>query len=117
MKFVQWDIKERQNKQWYSKKIFLDGNDLNSPWSLVQKIKIQPHETAESHYHKIQTEIFYFLNDNGYRIVNGEEIHPKKWDVLVIEPDDKHTVINTTDQDYLYLAFKISYVSDDLHWD
>jgi len=108
MKFVQWDTKPWDDKQGYSKKILL--NDL---WSLVQKIKIKPWETAQSHYHKIQTEIFYFLNDNGYRIVNDEKITPKIWDILVIEPNDKHTITNTTDKDYLYLAFKVNHVEDD----
>ena len=117
MKFVPWDSKQREDKQWYSKKILLNEQELASPWNLVQMIKIKAGETAKSHYHKIQTEIFYLLNEYWYRIVNGEEIHPKVWDILVIEPNDKHTVTNDTDHDYLYLAFKVNHVDNDLYRD
>ena len=117
MKFVPWESKQREDKQWYSKKILLSEEELKNPWSLVQYIKIKSWETAASHLHKIQTEIFYFLDENWYRIVNGEEIHPKKWDVLVIEPNDKHTVIASKTTDYIYLAFKIAYDPNDLYRD
>ncbi|MFA5748137.1 MAG: cupin domain-containing protein [Candidatus Absconditabacterales bacterium] len=117
MKLVSSENKEREDKQGYSKKILLDDKELNNPGSLVQMIKIKAGETAESHHHKIQTEIFYLLNENGYWIVNGEEIHPKVGDTLVIEPNDKHTVISSKTQDYIYLAFKINYDKDDLYRD
>jgi len=117
MKFVSSDSKQREDKQWYSKKIILDEKDLNNPWSHIQYIKINAWTSAASHFHKIQTEIFYFLDDNWYWIVNGEEIHPKKWDVLVIEPNDKHIVIASKTADYIYLAFKIAYDPDDLYRD
>lgn len=38
-------------------------------------------------------------------------------DVLVIEPGDKHTVVNDTSEEYLYLAFKFKYSSDDFYWE
>jgi len=115
MKFVPLDSKQREDKQWYSKKILLDEKELNAPWNHVQYIKIKAWETAASHFHKIQTEIFYFLDECWYRIVNDVEIHPKKWDVLVIEPNDKHTVVASDTNDYIYLAFKINYTPDDLY--
>lgn len=68
----------------------MDENDLNYKGALVQQLKIKPGETAESHHHKKQTEIFYFLNTNGYFIVNGEKIIPEIGDIIVIEPNDKH---------------------------
>lgn len=41
-------------------------------------INIKAGETAASHYHEKQTEIFYFLADHdAYWIVNGEKMHPK----------------------------------------
>lgn len=117
MKLVSSTDKEREDKQWYSKKVLLDDKDLNNPWSLVQMIKIKAWEVAQIHHHKIQTEIFYFLNDHGYWIVNGEEIYPKVGDTLAIEPNDNHTVIANKDQDYVYLAFKVHYDKDDLYRD
>ncbi len=117
MKLLPWDTKIWQKKVWYSKKILFNGQDSWYPWSLVQEIKIMPGEIAQSHYHKIQTEIFYFLNDCGYWIVNWKTIQPKVWDVLLIEPDDRHIVVNDSKQDYFYLAFKVDYVLDDSYWE
>jgi quercetin dioxygenase-like cupin family protein len=63
----------------------------------------------------VQTEVFYFFDDTGYRIVNGETIRPKAGDVLVIEPNDNHTAVNETDRDYIYICFKINYVPGDFY--
>ncbi len=109
MKFVQWDQKEWLHKEWYSKKIYLNEDDLHAPWTLVQQLSLPAGQRAEIHYHKLQTEIFYFFDDTGYRIVNGEEIHPKAWDVLIIEPNDRYTVVNQTNKEYIYVCFKLNY--------
>lgn len=117
MRFIEGDRKEWQDKQGYSKKILLNSAKLKHPGALVQEIKIKAHGEAPSHYHKEQTEVFYFLNTNGFFTVNGEKIQPKVGDIIVIEPYDKHTVTNNTDKDFLYLAFKLNYSEDDLYWD
>jgi oxalate decarboxylase/phosphoglucose isomerase-like protein (cupin superfamily) len=116
MKVVKSEDKEWLEKKGYSKKIFLDEKELNYPGSLIQKIKIKPGEGAEEHYHKKQTEIFYFLTENGYWIINGERMNFKKGDVLVLEPFDKHITLNESKQDYIYIAFKFNYEDEDLYW-
>lgn len=117
MKFIKTKEKPWQDKKGYSKRIFLDEKDLAHPGALVQEIKIKPRETAASHFHKKQTEIFYFLNTNGYFTVNGEKIAPEVGDILVVEPNDKHITTNDTDKDFLYMAFKVNYDEKDLYWD
>jgi len=116
MKIVKQNNKEWQQKKGYSKKIFLNEDDLNYKGGLVQQIKVKPGEVAENHYHKKQTEIFYFLTKNGYWIINGEKFVFDIGDVLVIEPNDEHYVTNDTKEDYIYLAFKFNYNSNDLYW-
>ena len=81
---------------------------------MVQEVIIPAHQVANAHYHEHTTEVFYFLTEHGYRIVNEEKIVPKIGDVLLIEPGDIHTVVNETDQDYRYLVFKINAVDNDL---
>ncbi len=88
MKIIKAQDKEWIEKQGYSKRIFLDEKDLGQPGALVQEIKIKAGETAGEHYHKKQTEIFYFLTENGHWIINGERMIFKIGDVLVIEPED-----------------------------
>lgn len=117
MKVIKPEDKVWQDKDGYSKKVFLDENDLQHKGSLVQEIKIKAGETAAKHYHKIQTEIFYFLNNQGYWIINEEKMEFQSGEILVIEPQDRHTVVNNTNKDYLYLAFKINYIPDDLYWE
>jgi quercetin dioxygenase-like cupin family protein len=116
MKVIKTQDKEWLDKKGYSKKIFLDGKDLNKPGTLVQEIKIKSGETAKEHYHKKQTEIFYFLSKNGYWIINGERLDFEIGEVLVIEPRDKHIVVNDSKDDYIYLAFKFDYDTEDLYW-
>lgn len=117
MKIIKPEDKNWQDKEGYSKKIFLDENDLKTSGALVQEIKIKAGETAENHYHKKQREIFYFLNKNGYWVINGERFEFQVGEILVIEPEDRHTVVNNTKEDYLYLAFKVDYSVDDLYWE
>jgi len=117
MKFIKSSEKSWDKKEGYSKKIFLTEKDLNISGAHVQQIKIKPHETAKKHYHKIQTEIFYFLNNNGYFVVNGKKITIKQGDIIVIEPNEKHETVNDTDNDLLYLAFKLNYKEEDFYWD
>ena len=109
------------DKQWlemtgYSKRVFFNDEDLKHKGVFVQEIKIKPGETAKKHHHKRTTEIFYFLSENGYWIINGEKRAFKKGEILVIEPFDKHEVVNNTTKDYLYLAFKLDSDANDLYW-
>lgn len=117
MKLIKSESKEWLQKEGYSKKIYLNENDLNIKGGLVQKIIVKSGETAEPHHHEKQTEIFYFLNDNGYFLINGEKIEMKTDDVLVVEPFDVHTAVNQTEKDLVYMAFKFNYEESDLIWD
>lgn len=117
MKIVKSKDKQWLEKQGYSKKVILDEKDLKQKDSFVQEVKIKAGQTAKNHYHKIQTEVFYFLTENGYWIINGKKMSFKTGDVLVIEPFDKHEVVNDTSKDYLYLAVKYDYAPDDLYWE
>jgi len=117
MQIISWKNIPRDDKQGYSKRILATKEDIWSPSNLLQEIKIKPGETAAAHIHKIQTEVFYIVTENGYRIVNGKKVTPKIWDVLIIKPNDSHAVVNESDVDYMYLSFKVNYVEDDLYRD
>lgn len=117
MRLIDTNKEKWLDKEGYSKKIFLNEKDLNHPGALVQMIKVKVGERAQPHHHKIQTEIFYFFDNRGFFIVNGEKIDLKASDILVIEPNDKHTAESNCDKDFIYLAFKTKYSEDDLYWD
>jgi mannose-6-phosphate isomerase-like protein (cupin superfamily) len=115
MKIIKSTSQDWQDKQGYSKKILFD--QIDSRGIVVQDMKIKPGETAKSHHHKKQTEVFYFFDSNGVWIINGKEVRVNKGDVLIIEPFDHHEVNNNTSEDHLYIGFKYDYDPDDLYWD
>ncbi|PIS40669.1 MAG: hypothetical protein COT26_02110 [Candidatus Kerfeldbacteria bacterium CG08_land_8_20_14_0_20_43_14] len=49
------------DKAGYSKKIFVTDKEVDHPGVRVQELKIAPGQICKSHYHRKQTEIFYFL--------------------------------------------------------
>lgn len=114
MKIIKSESKLWLEKQGYSKKVLLGEQNLGK-FSHVQELKIRPGERAGEHYHKKQTEVFYFFNKDGYWIVNGEKITPDIGDVLVIEPFDMHTAISNGLKDYVYLAVKFNYDPNDFY--
>lgn len=116
MKIIRSSDKKWEEKQGYSKKIFLDEKDLKNKGSLVQFVKIKAGDTVKNHYHKKQTEIFYLLKSNGFWLINGKKMSFKNGVILVIEPMDKHEVVNNTKKDQLHLCFKINYDPEDLYW-
>ena len=115
VKIIKPDKTQWQDKEGYSKKILYSKIDLDGV--VFQQVKIKAGETAKSHHHKKQTEIFYFFNNNGYWVVNGERVEPKEGDILIIEPNDKHEVVNRSKSDYLYLAFKYNYEENDSYYE
>lgn len=114
MQVIKSKDKNWEEKEGYNKKILIDDIDKNNV--VFQEVKIKPGEIAKTHFHKIQTEIFYFLDDNGYWVINGEKMKFEIGDVLIIEPMDEHSVVNETDKDYVYLAFKYNYDPKDIYW-
>ncbi len=115
MKVIKPGEKEWEDNSGYSKKTLFD--QIGKEGVVFQKVMIKPGETVKSHYHKKQTEIFYFFSDFASWLINGERMTPVKGEILIIEPNDKHEVKNETNQDYLYLAFKFNYDPNDIFWD
>jgi len=116
MRLIKPKEEEWTEKQGYSKKKFLNETELNFSGLVFQKIRLKSGEIAETHHHKKATEIFYFLNDNGYFVVNGKKIVLKKEDILVIGPFDKHKVVNNSKKEFLYLCFKYNAQEGDFFW-
>ncbi len=105
---VQWT-----EKKGYSKKIMLTPELLKQPGLLVQSLRIKPNEICAPHFHKKQTEIFYFINTNGEFEVNGAKVPLAVGDVLMVEPNDVHATRNDSGEDFLYVAFKFDWIDGD----
>lgn len=116
MKIIKAETKEWEEKEGYSKKIFLNSEDLNYSGALVQKVKIEAGKEVKEHYHKKQTEIFFFLESSGFWIINGEKKTFENGDILVLEPFDKHLVSNNGDGNIVLLTFKLNHEEKDFYW-
>lgn len=116
MKIIRNKNKEWQEFEGYGKKVLLDDENMQNG-SKVQEIRIKAGEKAGEHYHKKQTEVFYFFSNEGHWIINGRKYEFEAGDVLIIEPNDRHAVINDSDKDYVYLAIKYNYEDgNDSYW-
>lgn len=102
-------------KPGYSKKALATPTILNKEGMLVQELCIKAHDSVGPHYHKKQTEIFYFTTVNGTFTVNGADIPLALGDVLIVEPNDVHAVRNDSDQDFRYVAFKFDWEDGDYY--
>lgn len=117
MKLIKVEKKKWQDREGYSKKIFFEDKKRNQLGTLVQMISIKAGEKVKPHYHKKQTAMFYFLNSNGYFTINNKRVNIEKGDVLVIEPNDKHSSVNNTNENFEFIAFIVDYTADDIFWE
>ncbi len=117
MKHIKSQSKDWQDKEGYSKKVFLSEDDLKHKGALVQRLRIKSGDIGKDHHHKKQTEVFYFEKVNGWFKIKGEKIDLSPGDVLVVEPGDSHAAGNESDEDFEYMAFKVNWEDNDLYWD
>ncbi len=66
----------------------------------------------EKHYHAQMYEIYLVASGNSTCVVNNQEIHLKTGDILVIEPHEIHTFIESS-EDYLHFVIQTPFVSGD----
>lgn len=115
-------VVEQKEKTWipcpgYYKKILLTENDLNSKGNLFQIVKVKPGKEIKSHYHKKTEEVYYVLEGKGIIWVNDYKSRCKPGDVILCEPGDRHGAINDTDEELVWLVFKINARKNDTFWE
>lgn len=113
MKIIKARDKDWQEGADYFKKILLDSTDIEAENFLIQEVRMKAGTRAKKHYHKKQTELFYAINDSGYFIVGGDNIKLEAGDLLLVNTDEKHTVVNDSQKEFRFLAMKLSYDEND----
>jgi len=65
------------------------------------KIVIPPETkyAEHSHFHKKTEEVFWFIEGEPLFLINKEKIRVRKGDVYVIEPGEKHNILNDTNRE------------------
>lgn len=69
---------------------------------------MSPHTEIKQHYHRKIKEILYFTKGTSRIIVNGNERRFRPEDIILIEPDEIHSMINDTDEIVEWLEFKMN---------
>lgn len=103
-------------KQTYSKKIMLGLNDIPSKGHLLQILTIPPRDFSikeRFHFHNKQTEVYYVLEGEAEVFLNSEKFDATPGDVFVVEPGDKHHIMNRSKEDFKFVVFKIDLPESD----
>ena len=116
MKFVPSNDKFWLKRQGYSKAILLTERDLKSKGNLVQIIKNEAHTEIKPHYHKQMIEVYHILKGNAIVFCGNTRTRAEPGDTLLCEPREVHGLINDTDEDFLFVVFKMNTKDDDTFW-
>ena len=116
MKFVKLTEEGWLKRQGYSKKILLSEDDLKSKGNLVQIVKNEAHTEIKPHYHKEMIEIYHILRGNADVFCGDTRVRAHPGDTLLCEPEEVHGLVNDTDEDFLFVVFKIKAKDEDIHW-
>ncbi|MBT8171828.1 cupin domain-containing protein [Candidatus Bathyarchaeota archaeon] len=116
MKFVKLTKEGWLEKQGYLKKILLTEKDLKSKGNIVQIIKNKAHTEIKPHFHQKMTEIYHILKGNALIFCGDIRVRANPGDTLLCEPGEVHGLNNDSDQDFLFIVFKINACEDDMTW-
>lgn len=71
---------------------------------LFAQITVKPGDSIGEHQHVGEQEIFYFTQGSGIAIDNGRQSEIGPGDVMVTPDQGSHSVINTGDEDLVFIA-------------
>ena len=117
MKYTNLEKAENITKSDYSKKVLFSLQDFLPKAHQLQTVTIPPQTRQRSHYHTIQTEVFYILEGQGEVGLAGEVYDARPGDAFICSPNEIHYYWNKTDSNFVFLVFKIDYPEvDDTVW-
>lgn len=102
-------------RQTHSKKILLGLDDFKEKGHLLQIVTIPPRDLSikeRFHYHNVQTEVYYVLEGVAEVFLNEEKFDAKPGDAFILEPGEKHHIMNRSEQDFKIAVFKINLPED-----
>lgn len=89
---------------------------LVGPWNSEVPIPIGYANAGvdEEHYHSQMYEVYLVAQGQSAAVVDGQKIELKAGDILVVEPGEVHTFVNST-EDYLHFVTQMPFVHGDKH--
>ncbi|NMD38980.1 MAG: cupin domain-containing protein [Christensenellaceae bacterium] len=82
----------------------LVGDEFFGKGRLYAKCKLAPGHSVGNHTHTGEMEVCYFLSGEGTVECDGVETKVKAGDVNLVNPGENHAVINTGNEDLVYMA-------------
>lgn len=109
---------EWQGRFAHQKSIIFKEDDLKSPGSKFQVIKISPGGEIKAHYHKVRTEIFYVLQGRGTVSVGGSDFQCEPHDFFLCEAGEIHAFGNLNGtEDFVLSVYRTNDPGDtDMLW-
>jgi quercetin dioxygenase-like cupin family protein len=98
----------------YEKKVLLTDDSVSPPKAILQQVRFRKGESVPPHYHEVQTEAFYFLQ-NGALSIEGVRHDMGPGDILVCEPGEVHETPEVQ-EDFSIIVLKINFEHDDTVW-
>ncbi|MFA9289010.1 MAG: cupin domain-containing protein [Weeksellaceae bacterium] len=91
------------------KKVLLRGTDfIKGEIQMINWSKLPVGKAFAQHYHESLQEVFVMLSGTARITVEHESAHLEKGDAVVIEPNEKHVMQNTSQEDVYYIALGIA---------
>jgi len=112
MKKIQLNNIEWRDRFGYQKAVLFNEEELNSPGSKVQVIKIEPGGVIKPHFHKIRTEVFLVLQGQGVIKMGDEDNECSVNDLLLCEQNTVHAFRNTGNEDFILAVFRTNDTGD-----
>lgn len=97
-------ISSHEQEIW--KKVLIPSGQVPSLTQYAQA-RFMPGQEVEQHSHSDMYEIFFVVQGKGKIIVNNEEHEVFEETVFIMEPGDKHSVVNDGDKDLVLQYFGI----------
>jgi len=105
-------------KKDYSKRIIFTREDFEEEGHLLQVVTIPPKTKQRSHFHKVQTEVFYILEGEALIYINDKEYLAKPSDAFICSPRDRHNLWNKSEKEFKLAVFKINLPKEvDIEWE
>ena len=98
----------------YEKKVLLEDDSTSPPGTILQQVRFRRGEKVPPHYHKRQTEAFYFL-EKGAISIEGVRHDMDPGDILVCEPGEVHETLEVQ-EDFTIIVLKMDFEHDDTVW-
>ena len=98
----------------YEKKVLLTDDSVSPPKTILQEVRFKRGERVPPHYHLVQTEAFYFLQEGAISI-EGKRHDMDPGEVLVCEPGEVHET-PIVREDFSIIVLKIDFEHDDTVW-